>query len=180
MWSAMRTIYTDAGWGGYFKGMTARMAIAAPGTAISWVVYVAPPPFVNSDSVPIVFHSVLICSTIFSRHVRSHTAIWTQRRYCKLCSFAVPIRLSCAIATHSANSKATCFLRLSCVALALPQLHIHTCTLYSHALFFLFFLRVNKHTRPPGTSFSNTTLRPSWVRRLWTNAQQHGLLACAL
>jgi hypothetical protein len=133
MWSAMRTIYTDAGWGGYFKGMTARMAIAAPGTAISWVVYVAPPPFVNSDSVPIVFHSVPICSSIFSRHVRSHTTICKKRRYCKLRSFATSIRLSCAIAVHSANSKATRFLRLSCVALALPQLHIHTCTLYSHA-----------------------------------------------
>eukprot|EP00041_Stephanoeca_diplocostata_P035427 m.1248086 g.1248086 ORF g.1248086 m.1248086 type:complete len:308 (+) comp24697_c0_seq2:258-1181(+) len=39
MFSAFRTIRAESGWFGFTKGMTARISLAAPGTAISWVVY---------------------------------------------------------------------------------------------------------------------------------------------
>eukprot|EP00037_Helgoeca_nana_P019841 m.194836 g.194836 ORF g.194836 m.194836 type:complete len:307 (-) comp25024_c0_seq1:1180-2100(-) len=39
MWSAVKTIKAESGWAGFSKGMSARMMISAPGTAISWLVY---------------------------------------------------------------------------------------------------------------------------------------------
>ena len=38
---AVSTIYRSNGWRGFFKGISARVGIAAPGTAISWGVYEA-------------------------------------------------------------------------------------------------------------------------------------------
>eukprot|EP00038_Savillea_parva_P007021 m.167341 g.167341 ORF g.167341 m.167341 type:complete len:307 (+) comp12812_c0_seq1:282-1202(+) len=39
MLSAVQTIKAESGWAGFSKGITARMMITAPGTAISWLVY---------------------------------------------------------------------------------------------------------------------------------------------
>jgi len=37
--SAFNTIHRESGWGGFSKGISARITIAAPGTAVSWCVY---------------------------------------------------------------------------------------------------------------------------------------------
>jgi hypothetical protein len=101
--------------------------------------YVSPPPFVNSDHVPL---SVLCCSNLFysllwrsvspTLRTYSPTTIRKQRSSCKHCSALRPLVYLVRM-RHVLPIRATRAVRLSCIALVLHAPHLHAYTQCSHS-----------------------------------------------
>jgi hypothetical protein len=68
----------------------------------------APPPFINSESVPLSYAALFHCSTVLLASFlvnAAPTTIRQQRRDCKHCSFAAPSRCLLFSVTHTANKR---------------------------------------------------------------------------